>query len=87
MNAMVYIRGSRHDFDQWARDGASGWSYDDVLPLFKRSEHNERGADLYHATGGGLNVADLRSPNAVSQAILAAAVESALSRESGLQRG
>jgi choline dehydrogenase len=78
MNAMVYIRGSRHDFDQWARDGATGWSYDDVLPLFKRSENNERGADPYHGTGGGLNVADLRSPNVVSQAILAAAIQSGL---------
>ena len=78
MNAMIYIRGSRHDFDQWARDGAIGWSYDDVLPLFKRSENNERGGDLYHGTGGGLNVADLRSPNVVSQAILAASMESGL---------
>jgi choline dehydrogenase len=78
MNAMVYIRGSRHDFDQWARDGATGWSYDDVLPLFKRSENNERGGDPYHGTGGGLNVADLRSPNVVSQAILAAAIQSGL---------
>jgi choline dehydrogenase len=78
MNAMVYIRGSRYDFDQWARDGATGWSYDDVLPLFKRSENNERGGDPYHGTGGGLNVADLRSPNAVSQAILAAAIQSGL---------
>jgi len=78
MNAMVYIRGSRHDFDQWADDGAKGWSYDEVLPLFKRSENNERGADDYHGTGGGLNVADQRSPNAVSQAIVAAAIESGL---------
>jgi choline dehydrogenase len=78
MNAMIYIRGSRHDFDQWARDGATGWSYDDVLPLFKRSENNERGGDAYHGTGGGLNVADLRSPNVVSQAILAAAIQSGL---------
>jgi choline dehydrogenase len=78
MNAMVYIRGSRHDFDQWARDGATGWSYDDVLPLFKRSENNERGGDPYHGTRGGLNVADLRSPNVVSQAILAAAIQSGL---------
>lgn len=79
MNAMIYIRGSRHDFDHWATDGATGWSYDDLLPLFKRSENNERGGDLYHGTGGGLNVADLRSPTVVSQAIIAAAVESGLS--------
>jgi len=78
MNAMVYIRGSRHDFDQWADDGAKGWSYDDVLPLFKRSENNERGANHYHGTGGGLNVSDQHSPNAVSQAIVAAAIESGM---------
>lgn len=63
VNAMVYIRGHHDDYDQWAAMGNSGWSYADVLPYFKKAEHNERGTDDYHATGGPLNVMDLRSPN------------------------
>jgi choline dehydrogenase-like flavoprotein len=63
INAMIYVRGQREDYDGWAAEGNSGWSYADLLPYFKRSEHNERGADEYHGTGGPLNVMDLRSPN------------------------
>ena len=63
VNAMVYIRGQRADYDHWAAAGNVGWGYDDVLPYFKRAEHNERGADAWHGTGGPLNVMDLRSPN------------------------
>ncbi|MBV9212459.1 MAG: GMC family oxidoreductase N-terminal domain-containing protein [Actinobacteria bacterium] len=58
MNAMIYMRGNRGDFDGWAENGAPGWSYRDVLPYFKRSEHNERIRDEYHGQGGELNVAD-----------------------------
>src|SRR5664279_3738267 len=53
-NAMIYIRGSRHDYDSWANGGATGWSYDDVLSLFKRSEANSRGASEYHGASGPL---------------------------------
>jgi choline dehydrogenase-like flavoprotein len=63
VNAMIYVRGHRDDYDQWAAQGNAGWSYADVLPYFRKAEHNERGADDYHATGGPLNVMDLRSPN------------------------
>jgi choline dehydrogenase-like flavoprotein len=63
INAMIYVRGQRADYDHWAALGNPGWSFDEVLPYFKRSEHNERGADALHATGGPLNVMDLRSPN------------------------
>ena len=51
MNAMIYIRGHRSDYDEWASRGATGWSYDEVLPYFKRSEHNERIRDEYHGVG------------------------------------
>ena len=61
VNAMIYARGHRADYDAWAAEGNPGWSYDEVLPWFKRAEHNERGADAFHGTGGPLNVADLRS--------------------------
>ena len=63
INAMVYARGVAWDYDQWAARGNPGWSWADVLPYFKRSEHNERGADALHGQGGPLNVMDLRSPN------------------------
>lgn len=63
VNAMIYLRGHRQDYDQWAAEGNPGWGFDDVLPYFKRAEHNERGTDALHGTGGPLNVMDLRSPN------------------------
>lgn len=61
INGMVYIRGQREDYDHWAELGNRGWAYKDVLPLFKRSEHNTNGRNDYHGTGGQLwvdNVAD-----------------------------
>lgn len=62
VNAMIYIRGQRADYDHWAAQGNPGWSYDEVLPYFKRAEHNERGANAFHGSSGPLNVMDLRSP-------------------------
>jgi choline dehydrogenase len=57
INAMFYVRGHRSDFDGWVEDfGATGWSYDEVLPLFRRSEHNEDIRDEFHGTSGELNV-------------------------------
>jgi choline dehydrogenase-like flavoprotein len=61
VNAMIYARGHRADYDAWAAEGNPGWSFDEVLPWFKHAEHNERGTDAFHGTGGPLNVADLRS--------------------------
>ena len=72
VNAMVYIRGQREDYDGWAAEGNAGWSYADLLPYFKRAEHNERGADAFHGTGGPLNVMDLRSPNRYGPAFVQA---------------
>jgi choline dehydrogenase-like flavoprotein len=66
LNAMVYIRGQRADYDHWAALGNPGWCYDEVLPYFKRAEHNERGADAFHGSGGPLNVMDLAQPNRFS---------------------
>lgn len=61
INAMIYIRGNRADYDGWAAAGAEGWSYADVLPYFRRSEDNERGEDGFHSVGGPLTVSDSRS--------------------------
>ncbi len=63
INAMIYLRGQPQDYDHWALQGNPGWAWNDVLPYFRRAEHNERGADAWHAQGGPLNVMDLRSPN------------------------
>ena len=63
INAMIYTRGHPQDYDGWAAQGNPGWSFADVLPYFKRAEHNQRGADGLHGQGGPLNVMDLRSPN------------------------
>ncbi len=61
INAMIYVRGNRADYDGWAAGGAEGWSYDEVLPYFKRSEDNERGEDAFHGVGGPMRVADSRA--------------------------
>ncbi|MEO8303145.1 MAG: choline dehydrogenase [Betaproteobacteria bacterium] len=80
INAMVYIRGHRSDYDEWAALGNAGWSYDDVLPYFRRSENNERLAGVFHGQGGPLNVADPRSPSAFMEICVAAAVQQGLRR-------
>ncbi|HET8743594.1 MAG TPA: GMC family oxidoreductase N-terminal domain-containing protein, partial [Gaiella sp.] len=75
MNAMIYIRGSRLDYDDWAADGCDGWSYAEVLPYFKRGEDNERGEDVYHGVGGPMAVSDSRSMCPLVDAMLEAAVQ------------
>ncbi len=80
INAMVYMRGHPRDYDDWALAGNAGWSWNDVLPWFKRGEHNERGADAFHGTGGPLNVAELRSPHPASLAFVEAGVQAGHAR-------
>ncbi|HEX2546926.1 MAG TPA: choline dehydrogenase [Ramlibacter sp.] len=63
VNAMIYARGHRADYDGWAAEGNSGWSFDEVLPYFRKAEHNERGPNAFHGVNGPLNVMDLRSPH------------------------
>jgi choline dehydrogenase-like flavoprotein len=82
VNAMIYARGHRSDYDHWAAQGNPGWGWSDVLPYFKRAEHNERGADEFHGTGGPLNVMDLRSPNRFGPVFVQAAVEAGVPRNS-----
>ena len=53
---MIYIRGCRADYDGWAAEGAKGWSYNEVLPYFRRAETNERGEDQFHGKLGPLSV-------------------------------
>jgi choline dehydrogenase len=72
INAMVYIRGNRADYDGW---GIPGWTYDDLLPYFIKSEDNERGANEFHGVGGPLPVSDSRSKNPMAAAFAEAGVE------------
>lgn len=67
INAMIYIRGHQADYDGWAAQGCHGWGYADVLPYFKRSEDNARGADPYHGVGGPLRIEDPRDPSLLSR--------------------
>ena len=75
INAMIYTRGVPQDYDGWAAAGNAGWGWADVLPAFKQAEHNERGADAFHGTGGPLNVMDLCDPNPFSHAFFEAGVQ------------
>ena len=80
INAMVYIRGNRADYDEWRDLGNPGWGYEDVLPYFKKAEDNERGASEYHGAGGPLTVSEGRSQNPLARAFVEAAVAAGLPR-------
>ena len=73
INAMFYVRGNKWDYNHWAALGNPGWSYDDVLPLFKRAEHNEEFKDEYHGQGGPLNVTYQRYESPLTKLFLEAA--------------
>ena len=74
INAMCYIRGDARDYDEWSRTvGDDRWSWQKLLPYFKRSENNTRGADEFHGNAGPLSVSDLRHHNPLSQALIDAA--------------
>jgi choline dehydrogenase-like flavoprotein len=80
MNAMIYIRGNRADYDGWAKAGATGWSYDEVLPLFRRSESNSRGASEFHGASGPQYVEDAVDPRNGSLALVEAMAEIGIGR-------
>ena len=73
INAMIYLRGQHQDYDGWAAAGNPGWGFDAVLPYFKRAEHNTRGGDTWHGSGGPLQVQDLTQPNRCSTLFVQAA--------------
>lgn len=75
INAMIYIRGHKSDYDNWADMGAKGWGWNDVLPYFKKSENREAGGDDLRGEGGPLNVSKLRSPNPTAEYYLKACDE------------
>ena len=73
INGMVYMRGHRGDYDEWAAAANPGWSYREVLPYFLRSEHNEKFGAPYHGKGGPLNVCDVESYSPLMDMMFAAA--------------
>jgi choline dehydrogenase len=75
INGMVYIRGQHEDFDLWRQLGNSGWSSSDVLPYFKRAQHQTRGADEFHSTGGPLCVSDTTEHHPICEAFIQGAME------------
>src|SRR5271165_4668319 len=73
INGLIYIRGQRQDFDLWRQLGNGGWSYDDVLPYFRKAEDQEHGEDAFHGVGGPLGVSDLRTKHPLHDALIEAA--------------
>ncbi len=73
LNGLLYVRGQPQDYDRWRQMGNTGWGWDDVLPLFKRAERNERGADEYHGDQGPLSVSNMRIQRPITDAWVAAA--------------
>ncbi|MEM6938557.1 MAG: choline dehydrogenase [Pseudomonadota bacterium] len=73
LNGLLYVRGQSQDYDRWRQMGNVGWGWDDVLPLFKRAENNERGADAYHGDQGPLSVSNMRIQRPITDAWVAAA--------------
>ena len=63
INAMLYVRGHKWDYDHWSELGNNGWSYDEILPYFKKAEHNEIHQNDFHGQDGPLNVANIRHKN------------------------
>jgi choline dehydrogenase len=78
VNAMMYVRGHRDDYDEWAALGNDGWGYDDVLPAFRRSERNTRGGSTYHGGTGPMSVSDPRDPSPMSRAFVEAAISAGI---------
>jgi len=75
INGLIYIRGQAEDFNYWRQLGNIGWSFEDVLPYFRKAEDNERGADQFHGTGGPLAVSDLRDRHPLAKAYVEAALQ------------
>jgi choline dehydrogenase len=78
INGLLYVSGQHEDYDRWRQHGNSGWGFDDVLPYFKKAEHQQRGADDFHGVGGPLPVSDSRHSDPLSEAFIAAAAETGI---------
>ncbi len=79
-NAMAYVRGNKEDFNEWAALGNNGWAYEDVLPYFKKSEHNENFGEPYHGKSGPLNVTHSQQPTQLGEAFIQACESNGIPR-------
>ncbi|MCC6468235.1 MAG: choline dehydrogenase [Alphaproteobacteria bacterium] len=80
INGLLYLRGQKEDFDHWRQLGNAGWGFDDVLPYFRKSEHQQHGADEFHGTGGPLAVSDPTEPHPLCEAFIQAAGQAGIPR-------
>ena len=87
INAMIYMRGQKSDYDHWASLGNRGWSWDDVLPVFKRSEDYQHGADAFHGVGGEMRVEEKRVTWEILDAWREAAEECGIPKIAEFNRG
>jgi choline dehydrogenase len=78
INGLLYVRGQHEDYDRWRQHGNLGWGFDDVLPYFKKAEHQSRGADDFHGVDGPLPVSNLSHADPLSAAFIAAAAETGI---------
>ena len=86
INGLLYIRGQPEDFDHWRQLGNAGWSFDDVLPYFRRAEDQERGEDELHGVGGPLAVSDVSEPHPLCDAFIDGRAAGGLSAQRRFQR-
>jgi len=87
INAMLYVRGHKSDYDGWAALGCDGWSWDDCLPYFKKSENNENGSNEFHGKTGPLQVSDQKNPRPITHAFVEAAANNQYRRREDFNDG
>ena len=87
INAMIYIRGQKEDYDSWANEGNIGWSWDEVLPFFKKAENNENGSTKFHGNRGPLEVSNQKAAKPISQAYIDACANSQVKIRSDFNTG
>lgn len=80
INGLLYVRGQAEDYNHWRQLGNTGWSYDDVLPYFRKAEDQENGADQFHGVGGPLSVTNLKERNQLCEAFIESAIEAGIPR-------
>ncbi len=87
INGMVYMRGNAADYDEWRQRGCTGWDWDSVLPYFKKSEHQQRGADAFHGTGGPLHVSDQPHRDELADKLVEAGIQAGLPARDDFNNG
>ncbi len=78
INGLLYVRGQKEDYDHWRQLGNEGWSYEEVLPFFKKAENQENGANYFHGRGGPLHVSNIRDKREICDAFVSAAIEAGI---------